>query len=430
MNKVKFSNDDFFLKVLVFTSIYSNVLRVFAGRWITLIADVILVLSLLLCLYSNGEWTILINKKMKIIWLLIITLQIISVLQIFNENITNRLYSLIEYRKSFFQLIAILVGFHLLKMNSFIRILKYIEIISLPAILYGIKQYFYFTTFDFRYYAIQDASSYTLFYGVTRRAISFFSGPFHYGMLCSIILCITMYLFFVTKKRIHILLSFICLLGTYCSATRTNYVSSLIVLFIYLILYIKRRGTVTFTVKKIIMLFICVLLLLYVVIDYANLLENRNPFVVLLNTLTHTSSDNRFMGRVDTWYKAIEMIRTRFILGNGIGSAADTMATHSIAVSQVTSHNMFVKVFVELGLIGFLIFFSFLLVSVLSCFSRRDNTLFSFALSFISVVLINSLVGSTISTYPVMLIVWLLMGLTIKQIEINKSTKIIKSIKS
>lgn len=120
-----------------------------------------------------------------------------------------------------------------------------------------------------------------------------------------------------------------------------------------------------------------------------------------------------------TWDQAITLIELHPLTGNGIGSAGDTLSAHSVAVNWVTPHNAFLKVTVEMGLFGTLLFALFLVAVLVLCLksSVRNPASLPLVISVAAIVLINMTLGSTLGTFPVMALIYLLIGVTCKSFE-------------
>ena len=141
---------DTILKAYIIIVLYSSVLKLILGRWGTLVADVATITAALYCIYSNGNFKITYSKKVRVIFIAILFVQIIAIFEMANSNINNHLYSLIEYRKSYFQMLSLIVSYWLIRKAkvTISDLLRFIGIVSIPIILYGVKQYFFWSGID------------------------------------------------------------------------------------------------------------------------------------------------------------------------------------------------------------------------------------------------------------------------------------------
>lgn len=406
------------LKVYIFILLYSSLLRLLFGKWSTIVADVFLTLLLLNVVFKRGNLFV-IGNKFKIIAMAILLMFIIALLEIFNINITNIVYSLVELRKSYLQILAIFIGYFYIEhsKNEFNSVISFIEFCSIPIILYGIKQYYYFSSLDAKIYSLTDADFYTYYYDGHMRSISIFSGPFHYGMFCSLILVISIYLFLIDKKKIHLIASTLCLFGCYSSITRTNLISSISVLILAILVFITTNNTRKSMYKKVFFMFFGIALFVFWNVIGSEINLKTEMLSTMLNSLNNVTGDSRFMGRMDTWINGIELVANNPIIGNGVGAAGDTLGQFNIAVNATTSHNMILKVFIETGFLGgvILIYIMGKFAGMIFKSNEYEKKFLFSGLSFC--VYINGMVGSTISAFPVMTIFWLVMGMGYYQYE-------------
>lgn len=132
------------LCALVLMALYSNVLKIWIGSWATLVSDVALVISLASLI--SYRWNPEHSGSLALIFVCALLLILLSAFELLNENITNHLYSLIEFRKTFFQLFMLFTAYAYFDPrrgpNEDVRLLKFIVFASVPLILYGIKQFF------------------------------------------------------------------------------------------------------------------------------------------------------------------------------------------------------------------------------------------------------------------------------------------------
>ncbi|CEP94203.1 O-antigen polymerase [[Clostridium] sordellii] len=395
----------FLLKNYIFLSIYIYIIRPCTFKNIVIIVDIFLLILLLIGLtkYKNKS----IPKNLNIY---VLTLLLLGLIGILNPNIINKYNSLIEFRKTIFQFLAIYIGYiYIYSREELNEILKFILIISLPILIYGIKQYIIFTEFDMLYLAQSSADIYTNMYGGKFRAISIFSGPFHFGMFSLIMLCIAIYFMSIYKEKSkykYYLIAIIAIISALSSLTRVNIVALLVILIVNLI-FIFKVGN-----KKsiLILLGLALLSLIMFIIVYSNgliLFNEKNVLYKTFYSLTNIGTDTRFMGRIDTWIKSFEMIFNNIILGNGIGSAADAMSY--VAYNHVTPHNMFLKITIEIGIVG-LVAFVFLWVVSLKKVIKLNNSYQKLYISVMLVILVNGMTGTTISAYPVNTLFWMIIG--------------------
>lgn len=408
---------------LVLVALYSNVLKIWFGSWATLVSDAALVVALASLI--NYRWNPRHLRGLTAVFVSALLLILLSAFELLNENITNHLYSLVEFRKTFFQLLMLFIAYAYFDVKSGseekVKLIKFIVLASIPLILYGVKQFFAFDSFDSKLYSLMDSASDTNKYGSTIRAISFFSGPFHYGMFCALVFALCLYLERKTSEKKFYLLAMISLVGVFCSYTRTNMACSLVVMVVFLVLAGAKKGSFAkLSGVRVVLscLGIAVAGLLFFAspgyIDLGN--DQLNS---LINSILNASEDSRLNNRFTTWDEAIALIEMHPLLGNGIGAAGDTLSAHSVAINWVTPHNAFLKVTVEMGVFGTLLFLIFLIATLVLCLknAKHDSAALPLVVSVAVIALINMMLGSTLGTFPVMTLIYLLIGVACKSAE-------------
>lgn len=119
--------------------------------------------------------------------------------------------------------------------------------------------------------------------------------------------------------------------------------------------------------------------------------------------------DKRFTGRFTTWSKGLEMVDQSPLVGNGSGSAGDTLDSYFVGAEHVTSHNVFLKYAVEGGVFQGILFISLCIGLGLAVRRRRDPTLFGLAAG-VSLLAFGA-VGSAVEAIPVSLGMAVILGL-------------------
>lgn len=413
---------------LAFVALYSNVLKLWFGSWATLVYDIMLVCALFFLL--NYRWNPKHIPALSTVFISALLLIILGAFEMLNPNILNHLYSLIEFRKTLFQLLAIFVVYAYCsdsgdgKTNQ--KFIRFVVLASLPLIVYGIKQFFLFDSLDARLYSMMDSAADTNRYGSTTRAISFFSGPFHYGMFCVLNMALSLFLARKTSDKRYYAIAIVCLVGVFCSYTRTNMACALITIAVFLAISSPRTGE-SGRASRVRILLSCLGFALAIAVfvsspGYINL--GNDQLNSLIKGLLNAGQDTRLLNRFETWDQAFELIAMHPISGNGVGAAGDTLSAHSVALNWVTPHNAFIKVMVELGIVGVAIFVIFAVSSFVLCFrlAKKDADMLSLLLSVAVIVLLNMMLGSTLGTFPVMSLVYMLIGLCCKRTEALSNT--------
>ena len=409
------------LKLYIFTVLYASVLRLIAGRWATVVADIFTIILLVFVIYNQGRWSIKVDRHIKVIFILVTVIELTALFEMFNPNIKNFLYSLIEYRKSYFQLITFPIIYWLVKkkfhVQELMSMLKYIAYLSLPIVLYGIKQYFFWGAIDSKLLAMMDSGTYTMLYAGHIRSSSIFSGPFHYGMFCAIIATLFLYLWQNEHKKSDFFSVILCVIGCFCSITRTNIICMMFVLLLWYMMYLRLGKGRNFILEKAVSVFLVIAALMLVSYSFLGNSGYNNAFSTALRSLRFIQGDSRFNGRLYTWLTAIHYIVQKPILGYGIGSAGDTLAAHSIASVSVTTHNMILKMFMELGVPVGVMYCALFIIPAFSIRQISDYKLRTVYYCLTSIIFINGLTGATISEFPCLTLYWIIIGILMANID-------------
>ena len=416
------------LRVYIFIVLYSSLLKLVLGRWGTIVSDIATVCVLIMSLKNHGKYGIRLNKTIRNIFILVVIVQLLSIAEIFNPNIQNTLYSVIEYRKSYFQVLSLLAAYWIYKKSNddMLGTFQYIGNISAPIIFYGIKQYFLWGDIDSKLVDMTDANFYTMYYGGHMRSVSIFSGPFHYGMFCAFMFAIYVFLFsecrIKSHRRLYLVLAIFSVAGSVCSITRTSLVCIIICLGIWFLLYLQKKKNTSAVVVKFLTAITLIMIATVIVTGVVGLpfANNDSSLGRMLSSLGNLGEDNRFMSRTSTWTEGIQYVIKSPIFGYGMGAAADTMSSYNISNIYLTSHSMYIKMFMEIGVIGGIIYLSIFLLCAKKIIKkkRNSNAVRVLYISMLSTVLLNGLVGSTIPSFPSMTIYWIITGILLAQSDL------------
>lgn len=390
---------------LMVSLLYVNALRPFSlYQYAALSVDLLIICFIFLHLFTQR-----INKNIFFLIMVLSGFLFLSVLQMFNPNIPELSAGIEGLRKTSFALILVFIGLlsfkDIEKINWFI---KKFTILSVPLMLYGIKQYFSLSEFDYLYLYSNAADIYTgqLFGKV--RATSVFSGPFHFGMFAAFISLLGLYLYKHStggkNKLGWFVVIVVSLLACYTSLTRTNLVAALIsIALFYTLIYFKK-----FFISIPILVICSFFSFSYLSSNVSTLLMSENSLLRMLGTIFNATNDTRFLGRTHGWQAIIDLVKERPFVAYGTGSAGDTLQNTYSFEHHETSHNYFLKVLMETGFTGLMLIFAFLVITsvlllmfVAKARNEEEKMIFALSLSIFSIFIINSLVNSAIETYPV-----------------------------
>ena len=398
--------------------LYVNFLRPLNGfEYFPIMIDIFMFVLVVKYLFSKE-----IGKE-KIFWIVVVSsFVVISFLQIFNPNIPSVMAGIEGFRKTSLPFLFFYVG--LLAFKNVKEVKSFIisfSLISMPILLYGIKQYLFPTNFDMLYIKANDADMYTgTFFGKVR-ATSVFAGPFHFGMFSAVLAVFNLFLIDIVKKKrykFYFFLQFlVSVVACYSSLTRTNLIALFVALLLYKILFMDVKKL--FIILSVIS--VCFITSINFIILYSQkLIYSSNDLLRMIGTIANFNEDSRLLGRIHGWETILYLIKQQPITAYGTGSAGDTLQNTYDFQYHVTSHNFFLKVFMETGLFGFIIIlllFTMITITLLKRITIETNIfnkkLLICCFSVFSIFLVNTVVGSTIETYPVSGFILLMLGLAL-----------------
>ncbi len=136
-----------------------------------------------------------------------------------------------------------------------------------------------------------------------------------------------------------------------------------------------------------------------------------------------TFSDSSVLYRLNIWKGCSALIRRTFLTGVGVGEEAFSQAYHSFALPGIEgaphSHNLFMQIVIELGVMGLLVFVIFLVLMLRSVFTlfrarsmKPSTSVMALVLtSSVFALLINGLTEYIWYNPRIFLLFWLILGL-------------------
>jgi len=395
------------LTAAIVLALYINVGKVlFGSRYVTLLADAVV--------GGIGAWvlftSLLAGKRFLAIELFTAGFMILGMLLILHPNVPSVVVGIEGYRSLMFQMTGLFIGIRVVRSkDDFYFLLKVVVIAATPILLYGIKQFFYLSDFDYALIASNTAAldTWQLFGKV--RSFGLFNGPFHLGLCSGIIFWLSIGLWLRVRHKGWLIVAVITALACIASFTRSSLVALLgsipIVLFI-----VYRKFRVRVAITTIALAVVVVLSSLFLRSEW----EQLGRLMDSIASLESIAEDSRLTNRFEGYQRAVDLA-VKHPLGLGMGAAGDAMAQHFEPYGKIhiTSHNLFLWVLLETGVLGlvlFLIIAYYLTRSVRTLLRTGDLTTSSVAVGVPLVILIAGLTGSTIGAYPINLVFWTLCG--------------------
>lgn len=416
---------DIYTKTIIFILViasYINIMKPLTGiRWWPILIDIVLFLLItvglfLINLLVRKEYVLLFSRTE----LFLVIFIIISFIEIFNSNVPSLGAGLEGFRKTTYQMAGFFLGVYFIKnIGQAEKIIKYLYYFSIPILLYGIKQFFYFSSFDQKIIDANLAGYWTYHIAGRVRALSIFSGPFHFGMFSCMMVLLSLYYYMKRGKYSYLILFLISVFGVFSSMTRTNIVA-LFVSCLFFLFFIKAEKQKFFKV-------INIMLVLLVFILIIMLFNGFLPISRVIGSFSNISGDQRFLNRFPGYKEMIGAFAKHPITGYGMGSAGDTLGKLYDWKVRFTSHNLLFKILIETGVVGLVVYLLFFLAWFKKAFSLvKSNNIFVndisvLAISIVSVLLVNGIVGSAVEAYPINLYVWFFMGVLVRIWWLEKS---------
>ena len=306
-----------------------------------------------------------------------------NLIQVVNPSSESRMAWLYTVRTVAVVMLMYFVFMYHISSVAFVRlILKAWLTLATFAALYGLKQEF-FGFFAFEEASIADPLQQSLlFIGGHWRKFSIFSDPvaFSYNMVSSTLLCIALLTgpFSTFKKVILSVLAALFIFSMLYSGTRGAYV--LIPAAMVLLLILKFN-------KKVILFSV----IAGIVFAGAVFMPTGNPSIQRFQSAFKPSNDASFNVRVQN-QKRIQPYIQSHPIGGGLGATGVwgvRFAPHSY-LANFPPDSGYVRVAVELGWVGLLIFCTFMFVvlraGILSFYAIRNSELKSYCLAMVLIV--------------------------------------------
>lgn len=283
-------------------------------------------------------------KPFKSYWIPLFIFIIILVLNVLFSELQATSLSITIIRIICF-VISILLVFSREKL--FERFISFIFLFSSIHLIFIIIQYFNYTIFTnyvLRYFPSEIVDKSNIFYykgayaGVTEQ-----TGVVAFYIVLNLLVLIS-YIekekYTIKARLVFLVFSVISFWGLYLTDKRGHLVAILIIISITIF---RRLGIEI--VKRILLLFTVTLISIIIIIFTSNILTNKESLLQDLNVYSS--------GRIDLYLIAIELFKEKPIFGWGLGYFNQYVG--------MGTHNMYLQILSELGIIGF---FSFVFIAV------------------------------------------------------------------
>jgi O-antigen ligase len=178
------------------------------------------------------------------------------------------------------------------------------------------------------------------------RAVAFFPDPHMLSFYLGMIAPLPLVFFYITQSKKWIVIFFIIIIADLLTFSRGGYIGLVSGTFIGMLLMWNHLS-----VK-----FKHLVFLLMITIFFTFLIPN-NPISQRFVS-SFGFADTSTSHRITLWTQAIDYIEQKPLLGTGLGAYAYVISPHTDYRTPIYVHNLYLDIFVELGLVGVIIFFA------------------------------------------------------------------------
>ncbi len=373
-----------------------------------------------------------VNPRIGFIDILGLSFVLLAFVWMFHPNIPSFEAGLEGFRKFAFMICGFFIGRYWFRTIKSVQVFINILLVASTLIaLYGIKQYLLPTGLDFRLIELSTGSPTTYLMGGHIRAFSTLSGPFHLGILLvgSTLLLVSLYLTKIKRfRKILLIMIPIQVIALVMTVTKSNMFALIAGSLVVVFLLTKQPFR---TLIRLIMIgIIGIICILGVFVATANNPEFRTVHQGIQDLIRPISAPT-FQFRLELWQKeVVPLAKDSPWIGYGTGSAGEGLAFYfeNTGNRYISAHNQYLKIILELGIPGFLIFTLFFGISVFLIIRNQrkitNPTLRAFnawAVAYAVSFLLSGLAGSMLDAYPINLIFWITLGIATRVIYLQQS---------
>lgn len=348
----------------------------------------------------------------------------LALVQMLNPNVPSLQAGLEGFRKFAFASVAFYIGRHVINHRDWLTLTQASVVIAPLISIYAIKQFLYLSPVDLRMIELATASRVTYMMGGVVRPFATLAGPFHLGLYLATtavsLFGLQAYVCRTPGKRLWLYaalaLGFVALVLT---RTKGNWVGLAVGLTALVLCHPARLSTRVRQIGLAVgLLGIPVLVLLV-----KALATRTTALDDALYAVAHPLSAPTFVYRVDLWRdKVLPALAANPLVGYGTSSAGEGLAHlyQGTGSAFFWSHSLYLKVFLELGLVGLVLVAILVLASLARAYrflhARRrsrslDVAVVRTCLAIVLVFLAAGLVIPVLDAYPANYLFWLALGM-------------------
>ncbi len=377
---------------------------------------------LIACVFDLIDRILQRNLRFDILDYLMGAFFVLALLQIFNPNVPGLRAGIEGFRKFAFMSVAFYAGRHILSFHDLKLFQKLILPISSCIAFYGLKQFFYMSEFDYKVLELSTGSPTTYLLGGWIRPFSILPGPFHLGLYLLITIIFIIGYLLNGKKQLPVwvlmlLVLSIQLASLFVTRTKGNWVALLIGLTVLIVF--QQRGSRVWQILSIVTFIGIIISGLHWVMPSITVSE---IFFKSVSAVANPIEAPTLQLRLDLWkYSIFPALKLHPLLGYGTSSAGEGLAHlyRGLSSSYFYSHNLYFKVCLELGLIGFFLFLTVIGMSIYkgsgeviqaNDLSEEYSGFGIISIAVIWAFLTAGLVSPVLDAAPINYYFWLLLG--------------------
>ncbi|MBX0330765.1 O-antigen ligase family protein [Oscillochloris sp. ZM17-4] len=379
-----------------------------------------------LAIYMAGQIT---RGRQRVGWvdLLHVLFLGLAFFQMFNPNVPSLQAGVEGFRKFAYMSIALYAGRYTFTDTMARRFEWLLIILSVPIAAYGIKQFLMPSSLDYRLIDLSTASEVTYLMGGRLRPFATLPGPFHLGLYLVVAGLITFRMMLTTRLWSIRFWALGMALGVqmitlFLTRTKGNWVGMAVGVGVIILFQIALSPNLRQKLRR--LMVGTAIASVAVVALLAVALSGRIPVLTdALGAVLDPLNAPTFIYRLQIWRdELLPALVQHPLIGYGTSSAGEGLSVYYEGATSffVASHNLFLKVQIELGAFGLLIFLAIIGLclrrglSSLRYYARTSPGRLQttqWAIAVACAFLVSGLVTPVLDAYPANYYFWLLLGL-------------------
>jgi O-antigen ligase len=354
---------------------------------------------------------------------------VIALVEILNPNVPNVLVGLEGFRKTAFMVAGYAVARLALNLDAD-RYIRIVALGAIPALLWSIRQFVWPLPSELSIITSSGVSATSFHSGTVLRAFAPAASPFHLGIVAGTIAIIGVVMA-AQQRREWAIVSVVAAVALGLSLTRANIIATLVALGFVAAIEVW-RARIAFPA---VLAGVVGATALTVAILAAGSQPPYNPTPSSPRSsagagataaptpggivIPDPAADRSLRFRFQFWEEQLNAIARQPLIGYGTGSAADGFDRlyRGTGSERFEPHSIYLKVLIEQGFIGFVVFGLFLAtLGIIVLRRQRSRALVdTIALGIFTLVVVSGLTGPMLDAYPFNLLFWTFAGIVVSR---------------